>query len=107
MTATGTEADRTDRPDDVWELRLYVAGGTPRSTAAVTNLRRICEAHLPGRHRIEVVDVLERPELARGEQIVAIPTLERRRPAPVRKIIGDLTNAERVRIGLDLPSGAA
>ena len=85
-----------------WELRLYVAGTTARSTAALANLKRICEEHLAGKYTIEVIDLLERPQLARGEQIVAIPTLERRLPEPVRKIIGDLSNTERVLIGLDL-----
>ena len=88
--------------DESWELRLYVAGTTPRSVAALKNLRRICEDHLAGKYSIEVIDLLERPQLARGEQIVAIPTLERRLPEPVRKIIGDLSNTERVLIGLDL-----
>jgi circadian clock protein KaiB len=83
-------------------LRLYVAGETPRSVAALANLRRICEEHLAGKYSIEVIDLLERPQLAQGEQIVAIPTLERRLPEPVRKIIGDLSNTERVLIGLDL-----
>ncbi len=85
-----------------WELRLYVAGETPRSVAALANLRRICEEHLAGKYTIEVIDLIERPQLARGEQIIAIPTLERRLPEPVRKIIGDLSNTERVLIGLDL-----
>jgi len=85
-----------------WQLRLYVAGETPRSVAALKNLREICEAHLKGEYEIEVIDLLERPQLAQGEQIVAIPTLERRLPEPVRKIIGDLSNTERVLIGLDL-----
>lgn len=85
-----------------WELRLYVAGQTARSSAALANLRRICEERLAGKYSIEVIDLLERPQLAQGEQIVAIPTLERRLPEPVRKIIGDLSNTERVLIGLDL-----
>lgn len=85
-----------------WELRLFVAGETPRSVAALRNLREICETHLAGKYSIEVIDLLERPQLAQGEQIVAIPTLERRLPEPVRKIIGDLSNTERVLIGLDL-----
>jgi circadian clock protein KaiB len=90
-------------PDEgVWHLRLYVAGQTPRSVAALSNLKLICEEHLAGRYTIEVIDLLERPQLAQGEQIVAIPTLERRLPPPVRKIIGDLSNTERVLIGLDL-----
>lgn len=87
---------------DSWELRLYVAGQTARSVAALANLQRICEEHLAGKYTIEVIDLLERPQLARGEQIIAIPTLERRLPEPVRKIIGDLSNTERVLIGLDL-----
>ena len=85
-----------------WELRLYVAGETPRSAAALANLRKICETHLAGKYSIDVIDLLERPQLARGEQIIAIPTLERRLPEPVRKIIGDLSNTERVLIGLDI-----
>lgn len=97
----------TDLDDgERWELRLYVAGTTPRSTAALGNLRKICEERLAGKYSIEVIDLLERPQLAQGEQIVAIPTLERRLPEPVRKIIGDLSNTERVLIGLDLrPDG--
>ncbi|HEY2427387.1 MAG TPA: circadian clock KaiB family protein [Acidimicrobiales bacterium] len=92
----------TDDGTERWQLRLYVAGTTPRSTAALANLRAICEEHLAGRYSIEVVDLLERPQLAQGEQIVAIPTLVRQLPPPVRKIIGDLSNSERVLIGLDL-----
>ncbi|MST35053.1 circadian clock protein KaiB [Acidimicrobiaceae bacterium USS-CC1] len=88
--------------DGPWHLRLYIAGRTARSEAALHNLRQICEEHLAGMYSIEVVDLLERPQLAQGEQIVAIPTLERRLPPPVRKIIGDLSNTERVLIGLDL-----
>ncbi|HLH47007.1 MAG TPA: circadian clock KaiB family protein [Acidimicrobiales bacterium] len=91
-----------DDDSGTWHLRLYVAGQTARSAAALYNLRTICEDHLAGRYTIEVVDLLERPQLAQGEQIVAIPTLERRLPPPVRKIIGDLSNTERVLIGLDL-----
>ena len=87
---------------EVWELRLYVAGHTPRSVAAFTNLRRICEEHLPGRYRIEVVDLLEHPQLAAGDQIVAIPTLVRKLPEPLRKIVGDLRNTERTLVGLNL-----
>ena len=84
-----------------WNLRLYVAGQTPRSLAAVANLKRFCEAHLAGRYAIEVVDLVENPRLARGDQIVAIPTLVRKLPAPMRKIIGDLSNSDRVFVGLD------
>lgn len=88
-----------------WELRLYVAGTNARCQAAITNLTRICEERLAGRYSIEVIDLLERPQLAAGEQIVAIPTLVRQLPEPVRKIIGDLSNEERVLIGLDLRPG--
>ena len=91
----------TDDPEK-WHLRLYVAGKSDRCTKAVANLERICEEHLAGRYTIEIVDLLERPQLAKGEQIVAIPTLVRQLPPPVRKIIGDLSDEERVLIGLDL-----
>ena len=83
-------------------LRLYVAGQTPRSVLALNNLKMICEEHLAGRYEIEVVDLLVDPTLARGDQILALPTLIRRLPPPVKKIIGDLTNAEHVLVGLDL-----
>ena len=83
-------------------LRLYVAGQTPKSTAAFANLKKICEEHLAGRYKLQVIDLLESPQLARGDQILAIPTLVRKLPEPVRKIIGDLSNTERVLIGLDL-----
>ncbi len=85
-----------------WELRLYVAGQTAKSLAAFENLKRICEENLAGEYHIEVVDLLENPQLARGDQIVALPTLVRQLPPPVRKIIGDLSNTERVLVGLDL-----
>ncbi len=85
-----------------WQLRLYVAGQTARSVAALSNLKRICEEHLHGRYRIEVVDLLKNPTLARGDQILAVPTLVRKLPPPVKKIIGDFTNTERVLVGLDL-----
>ena len=83
-------------------LRLYIAGQTPKSVAAIDNLKKICEEHLAGRYKIEVVDLLENPQLARGDQILAVPTLVRKLPAPMRKVIGDLSNTERVLIGLDL-----
>jgi circadian clock protein KaiB len=86
----------------LWELRLYVAGQTARSRAAFSNLKQICELHLPDRYSIEVIDLLEQPELSRGDQILAIPTLVRRLPKPMRKIIGDLSDTERVLVGLDL-----
>jgi circadian clock protein KaiB len=85
-----------------WELRLYVAGQTPRSLDAFANLKRICEEHLQGRYRIEVVDLLVNPTLARGDQILAVPTLVRQLPPPVKKIIGDFSNIERVLVGLNL-----
>ncbi len=97
---------RTAAGEDGWKLRLYVAGQTPKSLAAFANLKRICEEHLAGQYRIEVIDLLENPTLARGDQILAIPTLVRKLPTPVKKIIGDLANTERVLIGLDLrPAG--
>src|SRR5262245_155514 len=85
-----------------YELRLYVAGKTPRSLLAIENLKRICEEYLKGKYRIEVIDLLEKPQLARGDQILAIPTLVRKLPMPIRKIIGDLSNTERVLVGLNL-----
>jgi len=92
-----------DRPKpQVWKLRLYVAGQTPKSIRAFANLKALCEEHLKGLYQIEVVDLLEHPRLARGDQIVAIPTLVRRLPPPVRKIIGDLSSTERVLVGLDV-----
>ena len=84
-----------------WNLRLYIAGQTPRSLAALANLRKICDDYLPAGCTIEVIDLVEKPQLARGDQILAIPTLVRNIPAPVRKIIGDLSNTERVLVGLD------
>lgn len=87
---------------EFWELRLYVAGQTPKAVTAFANLRELCDRHLAGRYRIEVVDLLRNPALARGEQILAVPTLVRQLPQPVRRIIGDLSNTERVLVGLDL-----
>jgi circadian clock protein KaiB len=87
---------------DFWQLRLYVAGQTPKSLAAFANLKKICEEHLAGKYRIEIIDLLENPRLAKGDQILAIPTLVRKLPEPVRKIIGDLSNTERVLVGLDI-----
>jgi circadian clock protein KaiB len=88
-----------------YNLRLYVAGQTPKSTAAVANLRRICEEFLVGRYTIEVIDLLVQPQLAAGDQILAVPTLVRRLPAPLKRIIGSLANTERVLVGLDLRTG--
>ena len=106
MTSTedmGNSPGASSGPDDeIWELRLYVAGQTPKSLLAFANLRKICEEHLAGKYRIEVVDLIENPTLARGDQILAIPTLVRKLPEPVKKIIGDLSNKERVLVGLDL-----
>ncbi|HSH94529.1 MAG TPA: circadian clock KaiB family protein [Roseimicrobium sp.] len=90
----------------IWQLRLYVAGKTLKSVTALSNLKMICEEHLKGRYRIEVIDLLEKPQLSRGDQILAIPTLVRKLPVPVRKIIGDLSDTERVLVGLDLRSAA-
>ena len=91
--------------DETFELRLYVAGQTPKAVQAFANLRRICEEHLAGRYRIEIIDLLEDPRLGQGDQILALPTLVRRLPAPIKKIIGDLSNTERVLVGLDLRPG--
>jgi circadian clock protein KaiB len=88
--------------DDMWNLRLYVAGQTAKSMTAFSNLKKVCEDHLAGKYTIEVVDLLVSPQLARGDQIVAIPTLVRKLPEPIRKIIGDLSNTERVLVGLQL-----
>jgi circadian clock protein KaiB len=85
-----------------WELRLYIAGQTAKSLAAFANLKRLCDEHLAGRYTIEVVDLLETPQLAEGEQIVALPTLVRKLPAPIRRIVGDLSNTERTLVGLQL-----
>lgn len=87
---------------EIWDLRLYIAGQTPNSVAAIANLRRICEERLQGRYRIEIIDLLEKPQLAKGDQIIAIPTLVRKLPAPMKKIIGNLSIAERALVGLDL-----
>ncbi len=109
MPAKTNEGRRTRRDahvasetPDQWNLRLYVAGQTPRAIAALDNLKRICEEHLAGKYTIEVIDLLQNPQLARGDQILAVPTLVRKLPEPVRKIIGDLSNEERVLVGLDL-----
>ena len=87
---------------DFYELRLYIAGQTSRSLAALANLKRICEEHLQGRYRIEVIDLLKHPQLAKGDQILALPTLVRRLPEPIRKLVGDLSDTERALVGLDL-----
>jgi circadian clock protein KaiB len=99
--------DATPSPEiRAYRLRLYVAGQTPKSTLAFRNLKQICDEHLLGRYEIEIVDLLENPQLARGDQILAVPTLVRRLPEPIKKIIGDLSNTERVLVGLDLQERA-
>jgi circadian clock protein KaiB len=106
LAAAAAEVD-----PDLWELRLYVAGKTARSATAFENLTRLCEEYLPGKYKIEVVDLLVHPQLAKGDQIVAIPTLVRKLPEPIRKVIGDLSNVERTLVGLQLrpakPNGAS
>ncbi len=99
---TEKAATPMDNEPEKWYLRLYVAGQSPKSLTALSNLRRYCEEELQGRYEIEVVDLLENPMLAEGDQIVAIPTLVRRLPPPLKKIIGDLQNRERTLVGLDL-----
>lgn len=89
---------------EMWELRLYVAGQTANSMRAFANLKKICEEHLKGKYTIEVIDLIKNPQLAKGDQILAIPTLVRKLPEPLRKIIGDLSNTERVLVGLDIRS---
>jgi circadian clock protein KaiB len=99
-------ASATSQPDagaePKFELRLYIAGQTVKSLTAIANLRRICETHLAGQYRIEVIDLTTTPQLAAGDQILAVPTLVRRLPEPIKKIIGDLSNEERVLVGLDI-----
>jgi circadian clock protein KaiB len=99
---TANRASKKVANRDRIELRLYIAGQTPKSLAALANLKRICDAHLSGKYRVEIIDLVKRPHLAQGDQILAIPTLVRNLPTPIRKIIGDLSNTERVLVGLDL-----
>ncbi len=99
---TSKETEAVVLDPEQWDLRLYVAGQTPKSIAAFDNLKRICDEHLPGRYRIEVIDLIRNPKLARDDQILAIPTLVRKLPNPIRKIIGDLSDAERTVVGLQL-----
>jgi circadian clock protein KaiB len=99
--------EQNDPTPEQWQLRLYVAGQTPRSVAAFANLKKICEEHLPGRYDIEVVDLVKHPQLAAGDQILAIPTLVRKLPQPLRKIVGDLRDTERALVGLQLRPGGA
>ena len=100
--ASTRKSAKKPRDKAVWALRLYVAGQTPKSVAALSNLKRICEHHLAGRYRLEIVDLLQNPKLAAGDQILAVPTLVRKLPVPIKKIIGDLSDAERVLVGLDV-----
>lgn len=101
-TAAGSKQRAADDASSRWDLRLYIAGETERSRTAVENLRKICEQYIDSEYTIEVIDIVKNPSLARGDQIVALPTLVRKIPAPMRKIIGDLSNVERVLVGLDL-----
>ncbi|MFO7576703.1 MAG: circadian clock KaiB family protein [Pelovirga sp.] len=102
MTAATKKKNKSENLESGWHLRLYVAGQTPKSLTAFANLKRICEEHLEGKYTIEVVDLLVNPQLAKGDQILAIPTLIRKFPEPIKKIIGDLSNTERVLVGLDV-----
>jgi circadian clock protein KaiB len=100
--AAGGPGKNAKPKEDTWDLRLYVAGQTPKSLAAFANLKKICEEHLKGKYHIEVIDLLKNPQLAQGDQILAIPTLVRELPPPIKKIIGDLSNTLRVLVGLDV-----
>jgi circadian clock protein KaiB len=102
--AASRKAKPTATPPWAWELRLYVAGRTPKSIAAFHNIEQLCKARLAGRYHIEVIDLMKNPQLAQTDQIVAVPTLVRKRPSPVRKIIGTLSNTERVLVALELRS---
>ena len=103
-TRDASAAAASPAEENTWELRLYVAGQTQKSTTALANLKRYCEQHLSGRYSLEVIDLLQHPQLAEGDQILAIPTLVRKVPEPIRKIIGDLSNEEKVLVGLDIRS---
>lgn len=92
----------TKQKEYKWQLKLYIAGNTPKSVTAINNLKKYCEAHLKDQYQIEVVDLLVHPQLAEGDQILAVPTLVRKVPVPIRKIIGDLSNEEKVLVGLDI-----
>ena len=104
MNKSLTKKGRTTKRarSNFWELRLYIAGQTPNSIVAIANLKKICEDQLKGKYRIEVIDLLKKPQLAKGDQIVAIPTLVRRLPPPVKKIVGNLSKTERALVGLDI-----
>ena len=102
MIKIGNSDLEINEDEEFWELRLYVAGQTPKSIEAFSNLKKIAETHLEGKYRIEVIDLMENPELAKGDQILALPTLVRKLPEPVKKIIGTLANEEKVLVGLDI-----
>jgi circadian clock protein KaiB len=102
QSAGTKKTDIETSADENWQLRLYVAGQTPKCMRAFANLKQICDQHLGEKYQIEIIDLLQNPQLARGDQILAVPTLVRKLPAPVRKIIGDLSDTERVLVGLDL-----
>jgi circadian clock protein KaiB len=102
MNAVKSQKPVNSDRDDPWVLRLYVAGQTPKSLTAFANLKKICTEYLEGKYRIEVIDLLENPQLGRGDQILAIPTLVRNLPEPIKKIIGDLSNTDKVLVGLDI-----
>lgn len=108
MTKDPLFAASPERPEDdsneKWHLRLYIAGTTPNSTRAILNLKKVCEDHLKGCYELEVIDLYQQPQLAEGEQIIAVPTLIKKLPPPLRRVIGDMSNAERVLVGLDLQS---
>jgi circadian clock protein KaiB len=109
VTTPGWDAEQADPVDtepETWHLRLYVAGESPKSLLAFANLKRMCREHLDQPYEIEIVDLLKNPLLARGDEIIAIPTLVRRLPSPMRKIIGDLSDTDRVLVGLQLVPGA-
>lgn len=103
---TKNKAAKSSPLSEVWILKLYVAGQTPKSIAAFANLKKICDEHLVGKYRIEIIDLLTNPTLAKGDQILAIPTLVRQLPPPVKKLIGDLANTARVLVGLDIKPAA-
>ena len=97
-----SSSSKSKTPTPLWDLRLYIAGNTPKSNAALENLKKFCEEHIPNQYRIEVIDLIKNPKLASGDQILAIPTLVKKVPSPLRKIIGDLSNTERVLVGFDI-----
>lgn len=101
------EVEDTGNPDDVWTLRLYIAGDSPKSRAALANLQRLCDTHIKGKYQIEVIDLKTRPELAKADQILALPTLVRKIPEPMKRLIGDLSNAERALVALELGAAEA